>query len=1015
MAKAEEAVRVMFVVDTTGSMGQYCTSLSDTLPQVFTVLKVLFAGRAQVDVIAYEDYCDGERLCRFCYGGEAEATAFAQTLRAGGGGDYPEASKTALHEAVRRMGDGGGSGTAAPPPLILFYTDAPPHTAQTGGANHAAEMKALAGAPPGFDWLDICRRVRAEGAQVHTFVPPQAQETVVRHHALLGNVVELPDTQPATITAATMGVVLQAMGQEFGERAAFEGRVVARVAGSLDGLSEEADGGHLWAARAPPAVKELVTMGFSQGMAATALRLARGAVDQAVELLLGGGVPEQAGGDGAAGELVPLRRGGLHVDALQGWARDLSGLPPRFAASEGFRETVFGALRMLIDPARPQRVLALTYNRVLGLLWRLACRRREDPRMEGLGEALGRCVLALEGEQQARLRAWVDESYDRSEEAAAMIRTAGAAGGALVLDAAAAGVELPSKEDMRSLVHAPTPAVLAAVQRLLTTVVRVDDAAEDALPEQDGVPQWVPCTLGGADLFGLLPHLALPGLMVTLRPACVIAILAYLSGNAHLAERAEALLTQAKGRWIPAVAKVEEYPEVLSAGFVRLVARVPQFLTEEEVGVYVRAARVLDARAASALRVEVVCGFRPRKGALFADEKARCSSCGVRRSLSLLQDGKCGLCLNPTVGVAAARGLLEPAEDKSHLVECRRCASLYAVVRMAALNVEPKCHYCRRGDASPPTVQCVRCANRYVRPGAAGGATFTCGECSGSAATQREEAEVAALEAANPGALLGPLGFAAGAAGALWSSMSLFKLWARHPELFVEEQPAEGAAAAAASLSWRGRKVLNADEAVASAVDRVARGDLSGVCNLCFEDCPVVALESACGRCDNVACAKCLKKWYASLQPGRLYTPTLALCPFCKRRPLGATLKKYNAAACGIVTSRKHGVAEATLRADMLYGWCVRCYRVREALPKVCGARVEGTPLEGFCCEGCAEAGDPEARQCPRCVAPTYKVDGCNHMSCPCGCEWCWECSEDCTDSVMDVYDHMMQEHGGIM
>jgi len=34
----------------------------------------------------------------------------------------------------------------------------------------------------------------------------------------------------------------------------------------------------------------------------------------------------------------------------------------------------------------------------------------------------------------------------------------------------------------------------------------------------------------------------------------------------------------------------------------------------------------------------------------------------------------------------------------------------------------------------------------------------------------------------------------------------------------------------------------------------------------------------------------------------------------------------------------------------------------------------------------------PHMRQCPQCGIPTEKSSGCNHMTCPCGCDWCWLC-----------------------
>lgn len=1035
-----QGVRVVLLVDTTGSMGQYCTSLSDTLPQLFSLLRVLFAGRAEVDVVAYKDYCDGAGLCTFCYSGEEEAMRFAAGLRATGGGDAPEAAKTALNEVVRRLRAAKEAGEAKT--LVLHYTDAPPHHARAGGGNCEKERAALAGVEPGFDWVGVCRAMRAAGTEVYTFVPGGAADVVLRYYALLGRVVRLRQTTAQEITRASMCVVLQLMGQSCDVKG-FAGRVVQfeRPAPLGDeGLTEEASCGYLGNVGAGQGrgggveaadVEALVAMGFTEGMGREAMRRARGNVEAAIELLVSGQVGEaytQMAG------MQPLGHGGLEVAAAEGWRRDLGALAKRFAQDEAFQGMVFRTLRELLVPQHPTRALALTYNKVLGTLWRLACRRREDERLAGLADALGQCVTALRGDEQQQLRQWVDESYDSTEEISREVAAAGLGEGVFVLHDVAC--ELPSKEDMRSLVHAPTPAVLAAVQRLLTSVEFLDGAAAEAaagrgeLPHTaDGVPSYVPASLGDGAVFALLPHLALAGLKVTLRPACVMAVLAYLSGNAALAAGAVRLLERVKGKWIPPLEKVDDYPEVLSAGFVRLVVRVPQFLTADEADVFRRVAHVLKVRAARKLRVEVEVGYRVRKGELYADRKVCCGRCGAMRSATLTKGGVCGPCHDNYDGPNR-----EPDAAKSFLVECRSCCALYAVVNVERLNVEPKCWYCRREGRPAPAVTCTTCRNKFVAPdadadavegkgkGEGAAAAHTCAECAAHGAKQQvrtEEAELQALEGQNSGLLEAVFGFGTADLEALWGTLGTYKLWTRHPEVFAARavgSSGDDAGTALGQLRWNGHEVHNAGAVCETVRQRVARNDLRGTCNLCFEEMGVARLGSACGRCDNVACGECLGRWYGALRPGRLYCTAQGQCPFCKRRPRGQLLAQHNRLACSIVTGKRR-VAEGALRADMHYAWCERCYKVKEAMPRECGTHADLDKVKGFKCDECALAevcshGDPRARECPACKAPTVKTSGCNHISCVCGCSWCWECGKDC--SAEDVYEHMMAAHGSI-
>merc|ERR1719203_1942121 len=110
---------------------------------------------------------------------------------------------------------------------------------------------------------------------------------------------------------------------------------------------------------------------------------------------------------------------------------------------------------------------------------------------------------------------------------------------------------------------------------------------------------YLPLALKEKDLFSTISHLLLPGMMVSLRPACMLAILAYLGGHATLKPRAQAFLEAWKGNWIPPVSKAEDYPEILNAEFVKLVVRVPEFLIEGECALYQHLWRLLRVRKAA--------------------------------------------------------------------------------------------------------------------------------------------------------------------------------------------------------------------------------------------------------------------------------------------------------------------------------------------------------------------------------------------------------------------------------
>jgi E3 ubiquitin-protein ligase RNF14 len=45
------------------------------------------------------------------------------------------------------------------------------------------------------------------------------------------------------------------------------------------------------------------------------------------------------------------------------------------------------------------------------------------------------------------------------------------------------------------------------------------------------------------------------------------------------------------------------------------------------------------------------------------------------------------------------------------------------------------------------------------------------------------------------------------------------------------------------------------------------------------------------------------------------------------------------------------------------------------------------------------------SRTCPQCGMGVFKTGGCNHMTCSCGCHFCWSCGRDISDLLYDHYD----------
>ncbi|EPE02423.1 dihydroxyacid dehydratase [Ophiostoma piceae UAMH 11346] len=157
---------LLIVTDATGSMSYYLQSLCDSIPEIIHISE-LTGCFERIAVIAYHDYdnhgivnewsgwyhtkqigqhalfLDGEGEANDAFAGANHDTTslagllkFVNGLRPTGGGDNPEATKSGLALAYSKL-------RADAETIVLLYTDAPPHTARSGGSHYLREKLML--------------------------------------------------------------------------------------------------------------------------------------------------------------------------------------------------------------------------------------------------------------------------------------------------------------------------------------------------------------------------------------------------------------------------------------------------------------------------------------------------------------------------------------------------------------------------------------------------------------------------------------------------------------------------------------------------------------------------------------------------------------------------------------------------------------------------------------------------------------------------------------------------------
>ncbi|KDO33935.1 hypothetical protein SPRG_01814 [Saprolegnia parasitica CBS 223.65] len=277
---------------------------------------------------------------------------------------------------------------------------------------------------------------------------------------------------------------------------------------------------------------------------------------------------------------------------------------------------------------------------------------------------------------------------------------------------------------------------------------------------------------------------------------------------------------------------------------------------------------------------------------------------------------------------------------------------------------------------------CNGCWNAFVDPAGLYAAAHpnVCAVCTATPtkATAPTTLTLQALLAANPGILADlqwtrPTTAASFVTMAFDRTINYFKMFTlKHGLLFSATQ----ATSEPTPLIVDGKRVHNADALVALIRDTVVSGTLK--------------------------------------DPGKMLLASHLGCPFCRRVPTLGVLRKHNRQACALVASKS-----MTWRADMYYGWCLGCYKVKELVERTCAAEPPHD-VATFRCTECVTAqlaatgpAMPATMACPGCSVETEKTGGCNHITCNCGQHWCYVCAAG-FDSADDVYAHLYATHRGI-
>ena len=934
--------------------------------------------------------------------------------------------------------------------LILLYTDAPPHMDwEDNGYSHAEkEAKALKDAKKSgehgrlfVDWALAAHTLKAgeKKAHVMSILEEDFADRATGYYEFLSTVtggatISVDGDKPENISQVTVEILLEWMGvHKAGTQYTSFPAKLRYHSDTKDIMSVQSEEDQL----AKRYFDTNVRAGFLRG-SFTTLNLST--------VVLGAQLPKKA-------------------NPLQDFAKS-------YKDSSTYRALVVRQLREIIE----RDVSTISLNPVFGSLWRTFCNDRESDHRQELLDLFGRRIEGLrDGSEKARMKAWLEESYDYTAEVQEAISKVPESirFPCVCLDPSLTFVRPDAEDDNEDVGNRSITSfrrdelleigrscdwrILRRLGRVLTRLTFVESVeampAHIALASETEYPR-IPMALAsweyGRRFWRMLLHIVVPGTMLSARPAALLAALTIRLGVQPLVPAAEQEMMFWRTKWndieIPETWNVNCLSLLLDADKTCWNKQNADANIGESEGLLLDSDRVLFERLVDYKMLELNLGttltarvgWTPNKTTMPIGPLVVCKSCDYPRSVTIMgPGGVCGMCLcdfeNPAEKQKATSTRVARSDDETTnaiWVECsvQTCRAQYVIYCVDMLNVRPKCHFCRQhGNESAkavdkieaPVVECTKCLSRMIWPVEYRPNEYmsgwSCIACNAGIKTEvGTETTAAKLKDEN------------GSDWILRNDDMKLKSPFNGRTLYhtvSNAQPLDNFTTRVGilpakrqdtiQLFHRGKLIRNAPNLLDELYSWVSRRRTeSGTCSLCFSNFRKTDLLLACGRSGcPQRICKACLEGWYGLNAAGRIINTAALSCPFCRR--APTAKTLARYGMGIhaVGHLRDAVEQS---GTWIYAWCAGSRYAKLYIERVCAA---GAPpdLQGWTCDDCRTAkSHVRTKDCPSCRTPTQKVGGCDHIQCTvtgCGAHWCFFCGKQC--DVRMIYDHMNTEHGG--
>lgn len=991
--------KILFLIDTTGSMGQYIYSLKSSILQLSQLITLL-GTNTKVAILAYKDQSDQSTIIwsKWLNSTDTELLNFINFLVAdGGSNDFCESSKLAINIAIDECMNTKQS-------LVIHYTDAPPHANSYYFGHHSQkcgndikEKKTLTKLNYPYDWIDICNKVHNLNLSIVTIYSKNSfyqidKSIILAYYALLGQVLYLDTPTVHDITKTTIDIILsQFKGSVITSHRSYEINKVFKNEQELGTKN---------------AIPELEVYEYSPKRKVfedfpTVNQLIKKFKENSVRLTT---IQEQ------------------------GYNRTVS---------QPYRDLVYETLNKIMST--PEGLYSLTYNSFFGSLWRtVSAFGRIDERSVELSVKLSRGMTNMTNRNKTKFQEWLEESYNREEDVHEIIKSISLTPSSkvFIIDMKEPVTKRQLMDVMRGTADNNST---GKVIRFLSTVQTLEYAN---IPEYKKEQMYyIPVNLPSDQVMTVLSHLIAPGIIMSIRPAAIISILTCLAlePSSELYLHAKKYLENICDTWIDI--DKSELSDNYCMSFIHIINQLrsreifPKFLSEKETVFYDNLTMLIKVTRNLNKYINVQIPYTTKnKQRMQYDHVVQCQDCKKMRSFTVMHNQEqCGPCYlikdkstKPIVENITSHNssyeetlvdlekLPSQLSDKTNLFTCENCKHYYSVIDINHLNVRPKCHFCRthqKDQILKVSSTCGVCHNNFIDEARLLSKFGNiCGQCTETNESFEEmKISIRELFKKNPG-LLELFGISRKSVDYLSSNKTIYKACTSNPPdvYFV---PVNNYVNDDYFWSNAYRNQISIIEILQ---EEINKGSTESECLLCYESFALTDLKPACGHCTHQLCEPCAKGWYSQNSPGNIVLETYSRCPFCKQMPKFEVIKNYNRILCQF-NNRKYKFDPGFYEA-----WCLSCGIISEFAAKECANDIPN--LDGqFKCNVCKikenKLDSSEfQKECPGCGVMCYKTGGCNHMTCivdGCKTHWCWKCRWKVTPGSIGIYQHLTKEHGG--